>query len=91
MLSSLLALRRCADALLPPVQQDIFPALQHLHRFPEDETTVQSLADVALHMGFADQGHLQRSFKAHHALTPDNFARTAHTAARAGRSFAARQ
>ena len=127
----------CADAQLPPVQQDIFPALQHLHQFPEDETTVQALAqtcgmsasrfirhfrsltgvtpgvyrtnlrlngarhllaqgqtlaDVALHMGFADQAHLQRSFKAHHALTPGNYARnSASTAASPGRSFAARQ
>ena len=124
----------CADAQLPPVQKDIFPALQHLHQFPEDETTVQalaqtcgmtasrfirhfraltgvtpgayrtnlrlngarhllaqgqSLADVALHMGFADQAHLQRSFKAHHALTPGNYARAAHTAASPVRTFAA--
>jgi AraC-like DNA-binding protein len=25
-------------------------------------------------MGFADQAHMQRAFKAHHALTPGNYA-----------------
>lgn len=34
-----------------------------------------SLAGAAHSMGFADQAHLQRSFKAHHALTPGSYAR----------------
>lgn len=33
-----------------------------------------ALADAAHAMGFADQAHLQRSFKAHHALTPGRYA-----------------
>ena len=33
------------------------------------------LADVAHAMGFADQAHLQRMFKAHHAITPGRYAR----------------
>lgn len=33
------------------------------------------LADVAHAMGFADQAHLQRIFKAHHAITPGRYAR----------------
>ncbi|WP_370679288.1 helix-turn-helix domain-containing protein [Comamonas sp. GB3 AK4-5] len=33
-----------------------------------------ALADAAHSMGFADQAHLQRSFKAHHALTPGRYA-----------------
>ncbi len=33
-----------------------------------------ALADTAHTMGFADQAHLQRSFKAHHALTPGRYA-----------------
>lgn len=36
-----------------------------------------SLAQAAHSMGFADQAHLQRSFKTHHALTPGNYAQTA--------------
>jgi transcriptional regulator GlxA family with amidase domain len=32
------------------------------------------LAEAAQAMGFADQAHLQRSFKAHHALTPGRYA-----------------
>lgn len=32
------------------------------------------LAEAAHAMGFADQAHLQRSFKAHHALTPGRYA-----------------
>ncbi|MFT3813617.1 MAG: AraC family transcriptional regulator [Acidovorax sp.] len=32
------------------------------------------LADAAHAMGFADQAHMQRSFKAHHALTPGRYA-----------------
>lgn len=36
-----------------------------------------ALADAAHAMGFADQAHLQRSFKAHHALTPGRYARGA--------------
>ncbi len=35
-----------------------------------------SLADTAHRMGFADQAHMQRSFKAHHALTPGNYAQS---------------
>lgn len=35
-----------------------------------------SLADAAHRMGFADQAHMQRSFKAHHALTPGNYAQS---------------
>jgi len=31
------------------------------------------LAEAAHAMGFADQAHLQRSFKAHHAMTPGNY------------------
>jgi AraC-like DNA-binding protein len=27
-------------------------------------------------MGFADQAHLQRAFKAHHALTPGRYAQS---------------
>ena len=34
-----------------------------------------ALADAAHAMGFADQAHLQRAFKAHHALTPGRYAR----------------
>lgn len=34
----------------------------------------QPLAAVAHQMGFADQSHMQRTFKAHHALTPGNYA-----------------
>ena len=34
-----------------------------------------ALADAAHCMGFADQAHLQRAFKAHHALTPGTYAR----------------
>lgn len=34
-----------------------------------------SLASAAHSMGFSDQAHLQRSFKAHHALTPGRYAR----------------
>lgn len=33
-----------------------------------------ALAEAAQAMGFADQAHLQRSFKAHHALTPGRYA-----------------
>ena len=33
------------------------------------------LADVAHATGFADQAHLQRMFKAHHAITPGRYAR----------------
>ena len=33
-----------------------------------------ALADAALAMGFADQPHLQRTFKAHHAATPGCYA-----------------
>ena len=36
-----------------------------------------ALSDAAHHMGFADQAHLQRSFKAHHALTPGCYAHSA--------------
>lgn len=32
-----------------------------------------SLAEAAHTMGFADQAHLQRTFKAHHAMTPGNY------------------
>lgn len=35
------------------------------------------LSEAAHAMGFADQAHLQRSFKAHHALTPGCYARSA--------------
>ncbi|QXZ09650.1 AraC family transcriptional regulator [Comamonas sp. Y33R10-2] len=38
----------------------------------------QSLAAVAQQMGFADQAHMQRAFKAHHALTPGNYAQANH-------------
>lgn len=38
-----------------------------------------ALADAAHRMGFADQAHLQRSFKAHHALTPGRYAQSAAT------------
>lgn len=31
------------------------------------------LADVAHIMGFADQAHMQRAFKAHHAMTPGDY------------------
>ena len=34
----------------------------------------ESLACAAQHMGFADQAHMQRAFKAHHAMTPGNYA-----------------
>lgn len=34
------------------------------------------LASAAHQMGFADQAHMQRAFKAHHALTPGNYAQT---------------
>ncbi|MFZ7319057.1 helix-turn-helix domain-containing protein [Comamonas jiangduensis] len=34
-----------------------------------------ALADAALAMGFADQSHLQRAFKAHHAATPGCYAK----------------
>lgn len=37
------------------------------------------LADAAHCMGFADQAHMQRAFKAHHSLTPGNYASTAET------------
>ncbi len=33
-----------------------------------------ALAEAAHAMGFADQAHLQRAFKAHHALTPGRYA-----------------
>ena len=36
----------------------------------------EPLASVAHQMGFADQAHMQRAFKAHHALTPSNYAQT---------------
>lgn len=36
-----------------------------------------TLAEAAHRMGFADQSHMQRSFRAHHALTPGNYAQTA--------------
>ncbi|WP_313572510.1 helix-turn-helix domain-containing protein, partial [Comamonas terrigena] len=36
-----------------------------------------ALADAAHAMGFADQAHLQRAFKAHHALTPGRYAQGA--------------
>ncbi|MBF5003101.1 helix-turn-helix domain-containing protein [Diaphorobacter caeni] len=36
-----------------------------------------TLAQAAHEMGFADQSHMQRSFKTHHALTPGNYAQTA--------------
>ncbi|QIL83569.1 AraC family transcriptional regulator [Diaphorobacter sp. HDW4A] len=36
-----------------------------------------TLAQAAHQMGFADQSHMQRSFKTHHALTPGNYAQTA--------------
>ena len=32
------------------------------------------LSEAAYTMGFADQAHLQRAFKAHHSLTPGNYA-----------------
>ena len=32
-----------------------------------------ALADAAQSMGFSDQAHLQRAFKAHHAMTPGNY------------------
>ena len=96
-----------------------YPALELMHRHPEDEITLQSLAQrcgmsptrftrhfkaltgvtpatyrlnlrlngarqllaqgeslssAAQHMGFADQAHMQRAFKAHHAMTPGNYA-----------------
>lgn len=35
------------------------------------------LAEAALQMGFADQAHLQRAFKSHHALTPGRYAHAA--------------
>ena len=34
------------------------------------------LADAAQAMGFADQAHLQRAFKSHHALTPGRYAQS---------------
>ncbi|MEG0921425.1 MAG: AraC family transcriptional regulator [Comamonas sp.] len=34
----------------------------------------KSLADAAHHMGFADQAHMQRAFKAYHSLTPGSYA-----------------
>ena len=36
-----------------------------------------ALADAAHAMGFADQAHLQRAFKTHHALTPGRYAQGA--------------
>lgn len=36
-----------------------------------------ALADAAQAMGFADQAHLQRAFKAHHAMTPGRYATSA--------------
>lgn len=36
-----------------------------------------ALAEAAHSMGFADQAHLQRTFKAHHALTPGRYAHSA--------------
>ena len=36
-----------------------------------------SLANAAQAMGFADQAHLQRAFKSHHALTPGRYAQGA--------------
>lgn len=36
--------------------------------------TGAALSDAAYAMGFADQAHLQRAFKAHHALTPGRYA-----------------
>ena len=33
-----------------------------------------ALSEAAHAMGFADQAHMQRAFKAHHALTPGNYA-----------------
>lgn len=36
-----------------------------------------NLADAAYAMGFADQAHMQRAFKARHAMTPGRFARRA--------------
>ena len=35
-----------------------------------------ALAEAAHAMGFADQAHLQRAFKAHHALTPGRYAQS---------------
>jgi AraC-like DNA-binding protein len=32
-----------------------------------------ALSDAAHTMGFADQAHMQRAFKAHHAMTPGNY------------------
>ncbi|MGD9757458.1 MAG: helix-turn-helix domain-containing protein [Comamonas sp.] len=116
-------LGRAADSPAPEPQPPdaVLPALQHMHRSPEDETSVQALAlrcgmspsrfirrfravtgvtpgayrlnlrlngvrhllaqgeplaSVAHQMGFADQAHMQRAFKAHHALTPGNYAGT---------------
>ncbi|KAI5935386.1 Beta-enolase [Manis javanica] len=39
--------------------------------------TGAALSEAAYAMGFADQAHLQRAFKAHHALTPGCYARGA--------------
>lgn len=43
---------------------------QHLNGARRLLSQGSTLADAALAMGFADQAHLQRSFKAHHAMTP---------------------
>lgn len=34
-----------------------------------------ALSEAAYAMGFADQAHLQRAFKAHHSMTPGCYAR----------------
>ena len=34
-----------------------------------------ALADAAHSMGFADQAHMQRAFKVHHAMTPGTYRR----------------
>ena len=36
-----------------------------------------ALSEAAYAMGFADQAHLQRAFKAHHSMTPGCYARGA--------------
>lgn len=48
--------------------------LQHRHPGLLHPAQGQSLAQAAHAMGFADQAHLQRAFKAHHAATPGCYA-----------------
>ena len=46
---------------------------QRIHRAREYIRAGKSLADIAYRLGFADQAHFQRAFKAHVGITPGRF------------------